>query len=210
MNPEQFLHRCQTLWHIGPIGSWEGIQRYGFRTAQQLIERAELGDDERGALMAEPRPAKVVLTIGDTTATLRDQEPLMRRKDITALLGNGMTVADWVATLNKRVYMFCDRTAMDKILLKYLELEGAQEVITFSPRKLFDVCRHRIELSAQNTGAIARMAGVQKNLDTFVSVGQFRDKKPAEVTVVDGIDDLSVVAFVDRHYGDGKKEKLAC
>lgn len=210
MNSDQFLHRCPTLWHVGPAGSWEGIRRLGFRTAEQLINGAEhLDDDERRWLLTQPRRTAVRLTVDGSVVALRDQEPLLRRKDPESLMGDGLSVSDWINILNKRVYLFTDRTAMDKVLSKYIELEGAQEVITFSPRKLLDRCRPRIELSAQNAGAIARTSGAQKHLDTFLPVGQFPDRRPAEVTVLDGIDDLSVVAFVERHERTGAKTTLA-
>ena len=175
VSPDQFLQRCPTLWHVGPIGSWEGIKRLGFRTAEQLIRSADLEEQERTALLSEPRAHKVTLRVDGHTVVLRDQETLLRRKDPATLMGHGLSVSDWIQILNKRVYLFNDRTSMDKVLSKYIRLDGAQEVITFSPRKLLDTCRYRIELSSQNTGAIARIAGPQKQLDTFLPVGQFPD-----------------------------------
>jgi hypothetical protein len=98
---------------------------------------------------------------------------------------------------------------MDKVLRKYIELDGTQEVITFSPRKLFDLYSRRIELSARNAGAMARTSEAQKHVHTFLPVRRFPDKRPVEVTVVDGIDDLSVVVFVERHHLGGEKTTLA-
>jgi hypothetical protein len=66
----------------------------------------------------------------------------------------------------------------------------------------------RIELAAQNTGAIARKAGPQKGLDTFMPLARFPDRKPAEVTVVDGLDDLSVVVRAERHRANGDRDVL--
>ena len=148
------------------------------------------------------------MTVGGDNVVLRDQGPLFARKDLASILGDGLTVADWVQTLNRRVYLFTDESKMRTLLDKYLGVDGAQEVVTFSPRRVLDICRSRIELSAQNTGAIARTSGTQKQRDTFVSIGLFPDNRPAEITVVDGMDDLSAVAFVERHHRDGRIEKL--
>ena len=210
MTPEQFLHRCPTIWHVGPAGAWDGIRRLGFRTADQLIAAADIEDSLRSQLRVEPRRTSIEMRVEGRTVTLRDQAPLFKRKDFASLMGDGMTVGDWIEILNRRVYLFSDRAAMEKILTKYVNLEGAQDVITFSPRTLLEVCRHRIELSAQKTGAIARVAGIQKRRDTFLSVGQFPDKRPAEITVLDGltVEELGVVAFAERVHADGSRTKL--
>jgi hypothetical protein len=186
------------------------MKRLGLRTSEQLINAADnVDDDERTRLLTQPRPTKETLIVDGMTVVLRDQEPLLRRRDVGSLMGDGLSVSDWVRILNRRVYLFTDRAAMDKVLNKYIELDGAQEVITFSPRQLFDLYRPRIELSAQNAGAIARTSGTQKRVETFLPVARFPDKRPAEVTVVDGIDDLSVVVFVERHQSGGERTLLA-
>lgn len=98
--------------------------------------------------------------------TLRDQRPLLKRRDLSSLMGDGLTIANWIGLLNRRVYLFADSAGMKKLLKKYAELDGAKEVITFSPRRLTEACRPRVELSAHNSGAVARVSGVQKYPDT--------------------------------------------
>jgi Family of unknown function (DUF7002) len=209
VNVDDFLLRCPTLWHIGAEGSWEGIKRHGFRTAEQLILAADLDEAARERLMTEPRPEPVTFTVDGTTVTLSGQQQLLKRADLGSLMDDGMTIADWIGVLNQRVYLFTDVVAMKKALARNLELSGAQELITFSPLKFIEACRPRVELSAQSSGAIARATSTKKRKDTFVSVGLFPgSKRPSEVTVVDGIDDLSTVAFVERHDLDGTKTAL--
>jgi hypothetical protein len=209
VNQAQFLKRCPAVWHVGPVGSWEGIKLFGFRTAEQLINRAEgLSDEEREALLTQPRAEKVKLMIEGHEVVLRDQEALTRRKEVDPAAVDGLLVADWIRALNKRVYCYTDPIAMKKAVDKYIALEGGQEVITFSPLRLYDLHRHQLELSSQNTGAIARTAGVQKHLKTFQPVGLFPDKRPAELTVLDGIDDLATVAFAERYDNEGNRAKL--
>jgi hypothetical protein len=199
MTPEQFLERCKTLWHVGPAGSWDRIARCGFQTAQQLIEAADLDTDEKSRLLTLPRRSAIVLHVGDQLVVLRDQEPLFRRRDLTSVIGDGMTVADWVGYLNRRVYLFTRRSAMEKLLDKYVTRDGAQDVISLSPLRLVRVAQQQLELAAQNTGAIARRAGPQKHRDTFLPLTRFPDREPAEVTIVDGLDDLSPVVRAERH-----------
>lgn len=124
-------------------------------------------------------------------------------------MGDGMSVADWIHELNRRVYVFAGRASMEKVLRKYVERDGAQELVTFSPIRFLRTVSDRLELSAQNSGAIARRAGPQKFRNTFLPLEQFpTDRRPAEITVVDGIDDLSAVDQVVRHYKDGRTVTL--
>jgi hypothetical protein len=80
-----------------------------------------------------------------------------------------MTVKDWVEILNKRVYFFVDLAARKKMLSKYVERDGAQDVLIFSPRLLWAAAKHRPELSTQNTGAVARIQ-VQRHLPSCFPV----------------------------------------
>ena len=197
------------LCHVGPISAWEGIRRLGFRTASQLIADADLDDEDRSRLLTQPRRDSCRLIVHDMEVVLRDQGPLFARRDLASIMGDGMSVTDWIQILNKRVYLFAHPAALNKVLDKYVDRDGGQEVITFDRRRLLEIYRNRIELSAQNTGAVARVIGPQKHRDTFKSIGAFPDRVPSEITVVDGIDDLSVVLSVERHLLGGSKTRLA-
>lgn len=208
MKPEQFLTRCPSLWHVAPAGSWETIRQRGLMTAAQLIDASDLDEDQRTELHETPRPHAVPLTVDGVEVVLRDQGPLFKA-DLATVLEPGMTVADWVRILNRRIYLFTDQAAMRKVLDKYLASDGAQDVISFSPRRLFDADWSRIELSAQNTAAIARRSDPYKGRDTFLPITRFPDRRPAEVTIVGGIHDLGSVVRVERHAADGSRTPLA-
>lgn len=199
MTPDQFLHRCKQLWHVAPAGAWESISKTGLQTAQQLIEQADLDEQARAELLTAPRPTASTLVVNGERVVLRDQEPLLRA-DLTKLLEPGTSLSDWVGLLNKRVYLFTDKTAMDKALAKATERDGAQEVLAFSPLRLLDAARPQIELSALSSSAITRKADPYKGRDSFVSITRFPDRKPAEITIVDGLPDLAgIVMRVERH-----------
>lgn len=207
MTPEQFLTRCPSLWHVAPPGSWATIKEMGLLTAAQLIDAAELDEERRSELHEMPRRHPVPLRVSDADVVLRDQGPLFKA-DLESFLEPGVTVADWVKLLNRRVYLFTNKAAMQKVLAKYVESDGAQDVITISPRRLLETMRPKIELSAQNAGAIARRTDPYKGRDTFLSISRSRDRQPAEVTIVDGLDDLSAVVRVERHSADGTRTAL--
>ena len=210
MNQEQFLQRCKQLWHIAPAGAWEGIAARGLRTAEQLIHAASLGDEERTQLLTAPRATDVELKVDDAVVVLRDQAPLTKHPDLPSIMEEGLSVADWVGLLNRRVYLFTSAAPMKTLLAKYVELHGAQDRISFSPMRLSQVTEGQLELTTTNTGAIARNKGVQKRRTDFVPLSRLPGStSPKEVTIVDGLDDLSAVTRVERHFPDGSYEVVA-
>jgi hypothetical protein len=208
MTPEQFLSRCKVICHVGPVGVWEQIARNGFRTAEQLILEADLDEEERGRLLSTPRRESVRLRVRGEDVVLRDQGPLFARKDSSSVFGSGLDVSDWIHLLNQRTYFFTDETSMHKLLDKYVQMDGAQDVIWLSPLKLLDAAGLHLELTSQNTGTIARRSGAQKTAQAFAPLWRFTDRKPAEATIVGGLDDLSPVFRAERCFRDGRRQSL--
>ena len=208
MTPEQFLNRCKVICHVGPIGVWEQVTTHGFRTAEQLILEADLTDEERQTLLSTPRRESVRLSVRGDAVTLRDQGPLFARKDLKSILGDGRNASDWIHLLNQRVYFFTDETSMRKLLDKYLQIDGGQDVIWLSPLKFVEAAGLCLELTSQNTAAIARQSGAQKTADAFAPLWRFTDRKPAEATVFGGLDDLSPVFRAERCFQDGRRQLL--
>jgi hypothetical protein len=208
MTPEQFLNRCKVICHVGPAGVWEQVQKNGFRTAEQLILEADLNEEERQTLLTEPRRESVHLSVHGEAVTLRDQGALFARKDLKSILGEGLNVGDWIHLLNQRVYFFTDETSMRKLLDKYVQIDGAQDVIWLSPLKFVEAAGLSLELTSQNTGAIARQSGAQKTEDAFAPLWRFTDRKPTEATIFGGLDDLSPVFRAERCFEDGRREIL--
>jgi hypothetical protein len=208
MTPEQFLNRCKVICHVGPIGVWEKVTEHGFRTAEQLILEADLTEEERQTLLTTPRRESVRLSVRGEPVSLRDQGQLFARKDLKSILGEGPEASDWIHLLNQRVYFFTDETSMRKFLDKYLSIDGAQDVIWLSPLKLVEVAGLRLELTSQNTAAIARQSGTQKTTDAFAPLWRFTDRKPTEATMFGGLDDLSPVFRAERCFQDGRREIL--
>jgi hypothetical protein len=208
VTPDQFLDRCKRICHVGPAGSWSLISRHGFRTAEQLLQDADIDESARADLLSLPRPEPVHLRVHGDDVVLRDQGPLFARKDLDAILGVGLDLGAWVRLLNRRVYFFTDEAPMRKLVQKYVERDGAQEVIWLSPLRFLRAADGRIELAAQNTGAVARRGGPQKTLDTFMPLARFPNRRPAEVTVVDGLDDAAAVVRAERFLADGTRVEL--
>ena len=210
MNQEQFLQRCKQLWHIAPAGAWEVIAQRGIRTAEQLIRAADLTEEARTELLTQPRAKDVTLMVDGSQVILRDQEPLTRHPDLPSIMDEGLTVADWVGLLNSRVFLFTAAAPMKTFLAKYTEIHGAQDRISFSPMRVSQLPAGTLELTTKNTGAIARSKGVQKRRDDFLPMSRVPGTaSPKEVTIVGGLDDLSSITRVERHFPDGTYEVLA-
>lgn len=152
MHPDEFLDRCKSLWHVAPPGAWDSIRVSGLRTAEQLIVSADLDDAQRAELLASPRREPVALRVDGADVVLRDQGPLLQRNDLNAILGDGLEIADWIRLLNRRVYLFTNQTAMNRMLAKYVVRDGAQDVVVASPLRLLQAVGPRIEFTDQNTG----------------------------------------------------------
>jgi hypothetical protein len=208
MTPDQFLDRCKFVCHVGPVGVWDQIAKHGFRTAEQLILESDLSEDERQRLLSTPRRESIRLCVDGEEVLLRDQGPLFARKDLASVLGDGLDVSGWVRLLNRRTYFFTDQLSMKKFRDKYVELDGAQEVIWLSPLRVIRLEGLCLELTNQNSGAIARRSGPQKMADTFVPFSSFPDRKPKEFTMVDGLNDLTPVVRVERHFQDGHSDRI--
>jgi hypothetical protein len=208
MTPDQFLDRCKFVSHVGPVGVWEQIAKHGFRTAEQLILESDLNEDERQRLLSTPRRESVPLCVDGDEVLLRDQGPLFSRKDLASVLGDGLAVSDWVRLLNRRTFFFTDQLSMEKLRDKYAELDGAQEVIWLSPLRVIRLEGLCLELTAQNSGAIARRSGPQKMADTFVPFSSFPNRKPKELTMVDGLSDLTPIVRAERYFRDGHSDRI--
>jgi hypothetical protein len=208
VTPDQFQLQCKRLWHVAPNGAWDRIKQFGFQTAEQLIKRADLDETTRQTLLTTPRPRSVRLVVDGETVVLRDQGPLLGVADLSSKLAENLSVAEFIHLLNNRVYIFTREAEMKTLRNKYVALDGAQDVVMFSPWKLVTTLRSRLQLASQNAGAIAHKMGALKDHDLFVSLIRFPDKSPQEVTILDGFDDLGVVTRADRYYEDGTRESL--
>ena len=208
MTPEQFLDRCKVVCHVGPAGVWDQISQHGFRTAEQLILEADLDEEERKSLLTTFRREPVRLNVHGEAAILRDQGSLFARKDLKALLDDGLDVSEWAQLFNQRVYFFTDQTAMEKLKDKYVELDGAQDVIWLSPLKILEAAGSSLELTSLNAAAVARRIGPETSADTYAPLWRFTDRKPTEATILGGLDDLSPVFRAERCFQDGRREAL--
>jgi len=138
---------------------------------------------------------------------LRDQGRLFGRTDLSSILADDFSVADWVGLLNRRVYVFADRSALQKLLDKYVRRDGSQEVLTLSLRDSFG----RLGRGSSSLGTTPAPFGARRasrSGRTCSCHSHAPDSEPAEVTVVDGLADVGVVVYAHRYFADGRIESL--
>ena len=114
-------------WSRSRLGS--DLQKW-FPDRWQFILEADLTDEERQLLLSTPRQDSVHLRVGGEDVILRDQAPLSARKDVKSPPEGGVDIGDWIHQLNQRVYFFTDQGSMEKLLEKYVQMDGTQEVVS--------------------------------------------------------------------------------
>jgi len=99
------IARHPRLFHVAHPDAWPSIVEHGLLSTSALLDRYRVTGPEREAIEARPRRTDVTLMAeGLPPALIRDQRPLLPLRD--ADLDDGLTVADWCRTLNRRVYLF--------------------------------------------------------------------------------------------------------
>ncbi len=137
-----------------------------------------MGGGTRGAdgLLAARRPEPVVLDHPDLgRAVLRDQHPLSEER-LAPALTDGMTVAEWLRTLNSMVFFFPSEKAMQKLRAAYSSEPAV--VIKVSTCSLLAVHEARVRLAGINTGYTQRKPAM-RGRDTFLSVRRYDHAKRA-------------------------------
>lgn len=124
--------------HCTHADNLTAIREVGLRPASYWIDQAiNLDERKREALRAGVRPEAVTaIHPGGQRVWLRDQEPMVRR-NLTRVLVSGITETDFIAALNRRVYLFPSRVAAQGLIDKYRRA-GSQVVLSFAVRSLLE------------------------------------------------------------------------
>jgi len=199
VDPEDFISKYPVLWHLAHADSWPSIEKHGLLSAQTLVRRWEVPAEERDRLLAQRRPAPVVLNHPDLgRAVLRDQLPLPETK-LAPALTEGMTVAEWLRMLNSMVFFFPKEKGLQKLRAAYSSEPAV--VIKLSTRSLLSVHEARVRLAGINTGYSQRKPAM-RGRDTFLSVRRYDHAKRAvqEVAVLNEVADLSDHLLAVEHF----------
>lgn len=199
MTPEELSRRHPQLFHVTLPGAWEGICRHGLLSTSRLLDLFEVAPDWRVLLERVRRPAAVALHHAvHGAAVLNDQSP-MTEAALARCLDDGLAAADWLMSLNRRVFFWADGAGLDRLLHARANRVRACMVLVVDTLGLAEAYAERIELSAINSGATLRKPA-RRGLATFTPLTALpyeewqrqrggRDRI-LEVTVLDGVPDL--------------------
>ena len=200
MQADQLVSRYPRLYHLAEAGSWPSIRRLGLLPTDQLVEAFGPPPDVRAAILGQPRTRSFVLTdprLG--RVVIRDQSPL--RPHILAQRLTGLTVPQWLAILNDRVFFWLDRRRLDTLLNARRNRDRAHEVLTVDTAGLVATYADRIRLSPLNSGATLFPNAAPRGPDTFRTIAGYpydelrRQRGPghavAELAVIGGVPDIA-------------------
>jgi hypothetical protein len=155
-------------------------------------------------VLSDPRLGQVVI---------RDQTPL--RPHILAQRLTGLTIAEWLAILNDRVFFWLDPRRLDTLLNARLNRDRPHDVLTVDTAGLVAAHASQIRLSPLNSGATLFPNAAPRGPDTFRTIAAYpydtlrRQRGPrnaiAELAVIGGVPDIArhvvqveQVSFADR------------
>ena len=137
---------------MAEYGSWPSIQRYGLLSTGALLDLFEVTDAARNAVVRCRRTTSVVLNHPDRgTAVVRDQLPLS--EDLLARCLTDMTLAEWLAVLNSRVFFWLTRENLTKLLCARAYRDREHDVLVVDTARLVSSYGDKITLSPINSGS---------------------------------------------------------
>ena len=103
---EELSGRFALLYHMAQLGSWPSVEEHGLLSTTALLDRFEVGGDERFRIESCHRPESITINHAvHGRAVIRDQKPMSDRSVRKALAG-GLKPADWYRELNSRVFFW--------------------------------------------------------------------------------------------------------
>ena len=200
MTPEDLAARHPRLFHLTFAGAWDGILARGLLSTSRLLDLFEVVGEDRRRLERTCRPAATPIRHpAYGTAVLNDQTP-MSEAALARCLDDGLTPADWLGLLNRRVFLWADEAGLSRLAGAKANRGRAVEVLVVDTLGLARAHAERIELSPINSGATLRKAA-RRGTATFtplaeLSYDQWRRKRGRldrilEVTVLDGVPDVA-------------------
>lgn len=201
MKPEEIAAHYPRLFHMAHIGSWPSIQRHGLLSTQALVELFGIDGPHRREILGARRQASIPLEHPELgTAVVRDQLPL-REKTLEKCLTD-MTLAEWLETLNSRVFFWLDEPHLEGLLGAKAYRNDAHDVITVDTAALIAREGDKVRLSPINSGSTLYNPR-PRGSETFMPIAEypFAERRRArgkdaivELAVEDGVGQIEEVA----------------
>jgi hypothetical protein len=152
VTPEELIDFYPRLYHMAESGSWPSIRRYGLLSTGALLDLFEVAGPSRDLIVRQRRTTSMVLRHPDRgTAVVRDQLPLS--EDLLSRCLTDMTLAEWLATLNSRVFFWLTRENLNKLLCARAYRDREHDVLVVDTAELVSRYEDMITLSPINSGS---------------------------------------------------------
>ncbi|WP_233834912.1 DUF7002 family protein [Paraburkholderia sp. ZP32-5] len=199
MSPDEFASRYPRLYHITGPEAVAGIRRHGLLATTELLTLFEASSATRQQIVGRIRPASVRIShpvLG--SATITDNIP-MNERALSACLDDGLSTADWLAILNRRVFFWPDEKSV-AIHVGASARRGIDRIVmVFDTTSIAQAHHQQIEVSPINSGSTIRKPA-RRGLGTFSAIHRYeygewqrlrgmRDTIK-EITVIGGVRDV--------------------
>jgi hypothetical protein len=216
---DQLVDLHPRLFHMAAGGSWDRIEKHGLLPTAHLVESSELPAADQAALLRQHRAVSTVINhpvYG--TVTIRDQKPL-RLQFLQPVLSD-VTVEQWLAILNDRVFFWLHPTRLAGLLRARAYKNHPQDVLTLDTNSLVRAHENNVRLSPINSGSALYPNAVERGSLTFSSIKDYpyaqrrKDRSVpdalVELAVVGGVPDVSRhVLGVARYIGPDFQYSIA-
>lgn len=170
MTKDEFICHYPLLYHMAEANTWQLIRTLGLLSTSALLDICGCSGNERYKIESQHRPTSVPLACGKYgEIVIRDQKP-MSDVALRKCLTNGMTPAEWYATLNRKVFFWVNEKRLNKMLGAY----GGREhiVLVLDSSKLLSRPSLSVTLSPINSGS-ARRKAAPRGRETFCSLQDY-------------------------------------
>lgn len=200
MTPEELAKRHPLLYHVTEPGAWSSIKQNGLLSTTRLLDLCEIKGIQREIIETKRRPSAVQIEHPiHGRIVINDNLPLSE-KALLNCLDERMTPADWLRTLNARIFFWASKESLDRLLEARLNRNRLREVIVVDTLSLAKAHAERIEVCPINSGATLRKAA-RRGLGTFSPLSKYsfnewsrlrgRQDQIREVTVKDHIANIA-------------------
>jgi hypothetical protein len=113
VSPEEIAARHPQLYHVTRLDAIASIRRHGLLSTASLLTLFEVPPTQRELIESTRRPRSVRIAHPvHGTARITDNAPL-GEDALAACLDDGLSPADWMRMLNRRVFFWVDKKDLD-------------------------------------------------------------------------------------------------
>jgi hypothetical protein len=191
MTKEEFVMHYPRLYHMAEPNTLQSIRTLGLLSTSALLDLCGSVGEERRRVESQHRAQPVPLACGQYGAiVIRDQKP-MSDVALHKCLTNGMTPAEWYATLNRKVFFWVTEKRLNNMLEAYRGCEHI--VLVVDSGKLLNCSSLSVTLSPINSGS-ARRKAAPRGRETFCSLQDypFDERRKKRRSVGNAVAELAV------------------